>query len=143
MQWVFQCASVFGLGFLYFVSAIPAGAALGLPLWLAAVAAWLGYASGGVVVALAGAPVRDWLTRRFKIGPRVGKPSLVMRAWDRFGLPALGLLAPVTVGPQAGTLLGLALGAPKGLLVLAIALGALPWAAGFAVVVGLGVKLVK
>lgn len=136
-------ASTFWLGFLYFISAIPVGAALQLPLWLAALAAWLGYSTGGMVVAFGGAPLREWLIRRLRIETHPAKPTLVHRAWDRFGLPALGLLAPVTIGPQVGALLGLALGASKGRLVLAIALGALPWAAIFAVLVGYGVKLVK
>lgn len=142
MQFLGSLGAVFGLGFVYFLSAIPAGAALGLPLWLAALAAWLGYAAGGLL-AYAGAPIRDALMRRFKIEARPAKPTLVHRAWERFGLLALGLLAPVTIGPQIGALLGVALGAPKGRLVLAIALGALPWAITFAVLVGCGVKLVK
>ncbi len=92
---------------------------------------------------MAGAPLRDLLMRRMKIQPNPEKPSLILRAWQRFGLPALGLLAPVTIGPQAGALLGIALGAQKWRLVLAISLGAIPWAAGFAVLVGYGVKLVR
>jgi hypothetical protein len=143
MQWLGECATVFGLGFLYFISAIPAGAALKLPLWLAALAAWLGYSAGAVVVALAGAPLREQLMQRLKIQPNPEKPSLVLRAWKRFGLPALGLLAPVTIGPQIGALLGVALGAHKGRLVLALSLGAIPWAIAFAVLVSYGVKLVK
>ena len=143
MHFLGGLASVFGLGFLYFISAIPAGAALGVPLWLAALAAWLGYTAGAVLVACAGAPLREMLTRRFKIEAKPAKPTLVHRAWDRFGLPALGLLAPVTIGPQIGALLGLALGASPLRLVLALSLGVLPWAAGFAALVGLGFKLIK
>jgi hypothetical protein len=143
MQFLGGLATVFGLGFIYFISAIPTGAALKLPLWIAALAAWLGYSAGGVVVAFAGAPLRAWLTRRFKIAPDPENPSLVLRAWRRYGLPALGLLAPVTIGPQAGALLGLALGASRGRLVAALSLGAIPWAAAFAILVSLGVKLVK
>lgn len=134
-------ASVFGLGFLYFISAVPAGVALGLPAWLAALAAWLGYASGGFLVSYAGAPIRDWLTARLKVNPHPEKRTLLLRAWDRFGLWALGLLAPVTVGPQIGSLIALALGARRFPTALALALGALPWAALFAGLVALGVKI--
>ncbi len=143
MQLLGSLATVFGLGFLYFISAIPAGAALKLPLWLAALAAWLGYSAGGALIIFAGAPLREWFMRRLKIQANPENPSLVHRAWRRFGLPAMGLLAPVTIGPQAGALLGLALGAQKFRLLVAISLGALPWAILFAVLVGLGVKLVK
>lgn len=143
MHFLGSLATVFGLGFVYFISAIPAAAALELPLWLAALAAWLGYSAGGILVALAGEPLRELLMRRLKIQPNPDKPSLVLRAWKRYGLPALGLLAPVTIGPQAGALLGIALGAHKGRLLLALSLGAIPWAIAFAVLVGYGVKLVK
>lgn len=143
MHFLASVASVFGLGFVYFISAIPAGAALKLPLWLAALVAWLGYSAGGVVVALIGEPLRAQLMKRLKIQTNPEKPSLVLRAWKRFGLPALGLLAPVTIGPQASALIGIALGTHKGRLVLAISLGAIPWAIAFAVLVGYGVKLVK
>jgi membrane protein YqaA with SNARE-associated domain len=140
MQWLGGCASVFGLGFIYFILAIPTGAKLGLPLWLAATVAWLGYTAGGAVVVFAGAPLREWLMRRFKIQPNPEKPSLIHRAWNRFGLPAVGLLAPVTIGPQGSALLGLALGVSKWRLLLAISLGAIPWAIGFALAAA-GVKL--
>jgi hypothetical protein len=143
MQALFAGLSVLGLGFLYFIAAIPTGAALGLPLWLAAVVAWLGYTAGGVLVACGGASLRDWLTKRFRIEARLARPTFVYRAWDRFGLPALALLGPVTTGPQLGALLGLALGARRGPLVLAISLGAIPWAVAFAVLTAYGVKLVR
>jgi len=145
MQFLGSLATAFGLGFVYFVSAIPVTTAIGLPVWLAAVAAWLGYSAGGVVVAYAGAPLRAWLTRKLKIQPPGAgeNPSLIVRAWRRYGLAAMGFLAPVTVGPQAGALLGLALGAERGRLVLALSLGAIPWAAAFAVLTAFGVKLVK
>lgn len=143
MQWIGSIATVFGLGFVYFISAIPAGVALKLPVWIAAVAAWLGYSAGGFVVAFAGEPVRVWLMRRLKMQVDPESPSLVMRAWRRYGLPALGFLAPVTIGPQAAALLGLALGTPKVRLVLAISLGGLPWAAAFGTLVAFGVRLVK
>jgi len=145
MQFLGSIATAFGLGFVYFISAIPVTAAIGLPVWIAAIAAWLGYSAGGVVVAYAGAPLRAWLMQKLKIRPpeALERPSLIVRAWRRYGLVALGFLAPVTVGPQAGALLGLALGAARGRLVLAISLGALPWAAAFAVLTAFGVKLVK
>ncbi len=143
MQLLVSVATVFGLGFLYFVSAIPAGAAMKLPFAISAIAAWLGYSTGGLVVALAGAPLREKLMQKLKIQTNPEKPSFVLRAWKRFGLPALGLLAPVTIGPQVGALLGIALGAHKGRLVLAISLGAIPWAIAFAMLASYVVKLVK
>ena len=75
-----------GLGFVYFVGAIPAGVAAHAPLWLAALAAWLGYSAGGVVVLVAGAPLRQWLTRKLKINPMPDPAKLFWRMWHRFGI---------------------------------------------------------
>lgn len=143
MQFLGSLAAVFGLGAVYFISAIPAGVALKLPLWLTALAAWLGYCAGGALIVFAGAPLRDLMMKRLKIEANPDRPTFILRAWKRFGLPAMGLLAPVTIGPQIAALLGTALGAPKVRLFLAISLGALPWAITFAVLIGLGWKLVK
>ncbi len=135
-------AAVFGLGFGYFISAIPAGAALGVPVWLCAIAAWAGYALGGIVVVLAGEPLRRAIIGKFKIDLHPAKPGLLQRAWARLGLPALGLLAPVTIGPQIGALMGLALGVPRGRLIAALALGVIPWCLAFAILTALGVRLI-
>ena len=144
MHWIGGCASVFVAGFLYFISAIPAGAALGLPIWLAALCAWLGYSTGAVVVVFfISDQAQAWLMKKLRITPNPEKPTLITRTWARFGLPALGLLAPVTVGPQGGALLAMALGARKWPLVLALSLGALPATVIFATLVSLGFKLVK
>lgn len=144
MHWIGGFFSIFGLGFLYFVSAIPAGAAMKLPLWFVSLAAWLGYTAGGVVIVLLGEPLRRFLLERFKIQPNPEKkPSLILRAWRRAGLPALGLLAPITIGPQAGTLLGLALGVSPLRITLAISLGVIPWCVGFAAATALGLEIIQ
>jgi hypothetical protein len=136
-------ALAFGFGFLYFLGAIPAGAAGGAPLWLAAVSAWAGYSAGALLVLLAGAPLRDWLVRKLKI-PVVRDPSkLVWRIWEKWGLAGLGLLAPVTIGPQAGSVLALAVGERAVRVVVALSLGVVPWCVLFAVLVGFGIKIAR
>lgn len=127
-----------GLGFLYFVAAIPAGVAAGSPVVLAALAAWLGYSLGGTIVLLTGAPLRDWLTRKLKVNPHPDPSKLFWRIWERFGLWGLGLIAPITIGPQATALICLSLGETPRRIQMAISLGVLPWVIGFAVVAGLG-----
>ncbi len=129
-----------GLGFLYFVAAIPAGVAAGSPVVLAVLAAWFGYSLGGAVVLLAGTPLRSWITRKLKIDPRPDPSKLFWRVWHRFGIWGLGLIAPVTIGPQATAVIALALGEAPRRIQMAISLGVLPWALGFAVVTGFGLK---
>ena len=62
MNWT-GLSTAFGLGFLYFIAAIPAGMAAGASVWIAPIAAGFGYVAGGAVVLLAGAPLREWLVR--------------------------------------------------------------------------------
>lgn len=132
-----------GLGFLYFISAIPAGVAAGTAVAAAALAAWIGYSLGGGVVLLAGTPLRNWITRKLKVDPRPDPSKLFWRIWERFGLWGLGLIAPVTIGPQATALICLSLGETPRRIQLAISLGVLPWAIGFAVVTDCGAHVLR
>lgn len=135
-------ALTFVLGFFYFVGAIPGGVAAGLQVVVATLVAWAGYAAGAGVMLLLGAPARDWIARKLRL-PRERDPrKMVWKAWDRFGLPGMGLLAPVTIGPQAACLLALALGEKPVRVFAALALGVLPWCVGFALVVELGLMAV-
>ena len=119
-----------GLGFLYFIAAIPAGVAAGASPWSAATGAWIGYSAGAAVVAFGGKPLRDWLAARRKRPAKT--PAWIEGVWNRFGIAGLGLLAPVTVGPQAAALLAIAFGTDALRSTLAMSLGVLPWCAGFA-----------
>jgi len=136
-------AIAFGLGFLYFVGAIPAGVAAGAPIWLAAISAWAGYSVGALVVLLAGAPLRDWLARKLKIPVERDSSKLIWRIWEKWGLAGLGLLAPVTIGPQAGSILALAVGERAVRVFVALSLGVIPCCVLFAILVGFGVKIAR
>ena len=135
--------TAFGLGFLYFISAIPAGVAAHAPVWAAALAAWLGYSAGGLVVLLAGAPLRVWITRKLKINPTPDPTKLFWRIWHRFGLWGLGLIAPVTIGPQATAAIALALGERPLRIQLAISLGVFPWAVALGGLTAVGAHAMK
>ncbi|MBE2203473.1 MAG: small multi-drug export protein [Chthoniobacterales bacterium] len=135
--------TAFGLGFLYFLGALPGGTALGAPLWLATLAAWAGYSCGSLVVLFAGVPLRDWLARKLRIPVQRDPSKFLWRIWDRWGLAGLGLLAPVTVGPQAASLLALAIGERPKRIFLSLSLGVIPWCLLFATLLGLGIKITR
>jgi len=135
--------TAFGLGFFYFVGAIPAGVSAHVPLWIAALAAWIGYSLGGLVILLAGAPLRDWIMRKLKINPKPDPAKLFWRIWHRFGLWGLALIAPVSVGPQTTAILALALGESPGRIQLAISLSIIPWVLLSAYLTSLGHSLLK
>ncbi len=136
-------STALGLGFFYFIAAIPGGTAAGLPVWLAALTAWLGYTAGAAVVVAAGAPLREWLMRKLKISGERDPSKMIWKIWDRAGLAGLGLIAPVTIGPQAGALLAMSLGSPAVRVLAALSLGVVPWCVGFAVVTALGARAVS
>jgi len=133
----------FALGFVYFLGAIPGGVAAGVNVPLAALAAWAGYSAGAGVVVLAGAPARDWLVRRFRIPVGRDPSKWIWRVWDRWGLIGLGLLAPVTIGPQIGGLLALAAGGRPGRIWLGLSAGVVPWCVLFGSLVAAGVRLTR
>lgn len=135
--------TAFGLGFLYFISAIPAGVTAHAPLAISALAAWMGYSAGSFVVLLAGAPLREWLLVKLKINLTPDHSKIFWRIWHRFGIWGLGLIAPVTMGPQGGTVLALALGESPYRILLAFTLGALPWVIGISWITQTGSHLLR
>ncbi len=135
---IFGIFTAFGLGFVYFISAIPAAVAAHAPLWVAALAAWLGYSAGGTIVLIAGRPLRAWIVLKLHIDPQPDPQKLFWRIWVRFGLWGLGLIAPVTIGPQATAAVALALGERALHIQIAITLGVLPWVILFGVLTAFG-----
>jgi hypothetical protein len=140
MSWTGSSAA-FGLGFIYFIAAIPAGMAAGANAWMAGVAAGLGYVAGGTVVLVAGAPLRKWLVRKLKIPVARDPSKLIWRMWERGGLMGLCLVAPVTIGPQATAVIALAAGERTSRIAFFIALGVAPWCVVFALLTAFGFKL--
>ena len=133
--------TAFGLGFIYFIAAIPAGVAAGAYPWVAGAAAALGYVAGGTVVLVAGAPLRAWLVRKLRIPVERDPSKLIWRMWERGGLMGLCLVAPVTIGPQATAVIALAVGERTPKIVAFIALGVAPWCVAFALLTAFGFKL--
>ena len=131
----------FGLGFIYFIAAIPSGVAAGAIVPLATFAAWAGYSVGAVVVVLAGVPARNWLVKQFHIPLDRDPKKLIWRIWSRWGLIGLGLIAPVTIGPQIGAALALAVGEKPLQVWLSLSVGVVPWCVLFGALVAAGVRL--
>lgn len=136
-------ASTFTLAFFYFIGAVPAGTALGLPPFAAALTAWASYSCGVALVAFGGTPLRNWLIRRFRLSLDPDPTKLFWRAWARYGMPGLALLAPVTLGSQMGALIGLALGTKPLPLVGWMAVGGALWSGAIALVVTLGLGTIQ
>lgn len=135
-------SAAFGLGFLYFIAAVPAGVAAGASAGIAGLAAGLGYVAGAGIVLLAGAPLREWLMRKLKIPVERDPSKLVWRMWQRGGLLGLCLIAPVTIGPQATAVVALAVGEKPQRILATVAIGIFPWCVLFAVLTAFGLKII-
>lgn len=135
--------STFGMAFLYFWAAIPAGLALGLPPLLVILTTTLSYTLGVALVTVLGEGVRGWVLRRLGDRAVLSSDSLMGRVWQRYGVVGLGLAAPVTVGAQIGAAVGVALGAPRGRLIAWMVIGALLWSIGLTLVITLGLATVR
>ena len=135
--------TAFVLGFVYFLSAIPAGVVAGLPIWCAALGAWLGYSAGAGCVIVAGAPVRNWLVRKLRIPIERDSSKWIWKIWNRWGLIGLGIFAPVTIGPQVGGILALAVGEKPLCVFLSLSLGVLPWCILFGVFAAAGMQVIR
>ncbi len=125
-----KVASLYALAFFSFWPAMPAGLALGLHPVVVVATATLSYISGATVMLLLGERLCAWFRRRFQRRQQeagTASPGLISRAWRRFGVIGLGLLAPMTVGAQTGALLGLSLDVRPRRLLFWMSLGALGW----------------
>ena len=131
-------ATIFGWSFFSFWSAIPAGIALGVTPIVVILTVTISYGCGAALVVLAGTPLRERIKRRMEnrsdktSDDEEAKPNrmltMVLTAWERYGLIGLAILAPMTVGSQAGAVIGLGFGETPRRLVIALTLGAGVWA---------------
>lgn len=127
-------ASVFLLGVVYFLAAIPTGVVVfKLHPATAAICAWAGYTAIGTAMLLLGAPARNWLNAKLKISSTPDPKKLFWRVWHRWGMPGLGLLAPVTIGPYFAALVALLLKEKAGRIFFWVAAGGVPWCILFAI----------
>ncbi len=124
MELATKLLTVIGLGTFELWAAIPVGFALQLHPVLVGVMAALGAGLGVFVVIFLGGRLRGWLLRHHdsKIHEK-GRPGLIDRIWQRYGVIGLGLLAPLLTGAPIGAAVGLALGIPASRLFLWLSLG--------------------
>jgi len=132
-------ASIFGLAFFYFWPAIPAGLALGLPPLVVIATTSLSYMSGAALVVIVGGRFRQWVMARLGRDNVLKPDSLLGRAWARFGVIGLGLLAPMTIGSQLGAGLGITLDNRPMKVLFWLCIGGLAWSILLTALVSLGV----
>lgn len=120
---------------------IPAGVLAGLPPVQTTALALAGNLSTVVLVGLAGDRILGWWRRRRP--EREDEPSRRSRRArelaQRWGVPGLALLAPITTGTHIATMAALTTGATTRRVLTWMTIGLVAWAVGVAVATVVGV----
>jgi Ca2+/H+ antiporter, TMEM165/GDT1 family len=141
---VFVAAATPGVAILL---VIPAGIAAGLPPVGVTLLALAGNVTALAVVVLAGERIRRALGRRSKDSDpgqkRSRRSERAQRLAERWGVPGLALLAPVSTGTNVAAVAMIALGASRGMALAWLTAGLAVWAVGVAVASVLGLGLLN
>jgi len=137
-----KLGSIFALAFFSYWASFPTGTLLEVTPLMVLLTAWTSYMAGVVIVVLLGTPIRTYLLQRFGGKITTNPNNVIWRAWSRFGMIGLALLAPMTTGAQIGALIALSLGAPPRKLIAAMALGAALWGVAITLAVVFGIAVV-
>ncbi|NLG67468.1 MAG: hypothetical protein GX536_07140 [Actinobacteria bacterium] len=121
MREVGELLGVVGLGAVQLPAAIVLGVALGLPAWMAAVAAGGGALGGLVVVVLVGDRVRLWVLRVLRAGPGSSADTRLRKLWERYGAWGVGVVGSLLVGVPVAAAVGVALGVSRTQLLISCA----------------------
>ena len=65
-----------------------------------------------------------------------------MQMWERYGVIGFGLIAPMTVGAQLGSIIGVALNISRYRLMFWMTIGVISWSVGLTLLAVAGVNLV-
>ena len=95
------------------------------------------------MILLLGIPVQEWLQRKKKFFLTPNPKKLFWRVLDRYGVIGLGLIAPITSGPQLAALVLLALRIKPIKIITAISCGVIPWVLLFAGLIASGSHFLK
>ena len=90
-----------------------------------------------------GVPAQEWLRHKKNFSLTPDPTKLFWRVLDRYGVIGLGLIAPITIGPQLSALVLLALRIKPAKIIVAISLGAIPWTFFFAGAIQAGSRFLK
>jgi Ca2+/H+ antiporter, TMEM165/GDT1 family len=141
---VFAAAAIPGVAILL---VIPAGIAAGLQPVGVTVLALAGNVTALTVVVVLGDRIRRALGRQMEDADPGQKQSRkaerAQRLAQRWGVPGLALLAPVTTGTNVAAVAMIAVGASRGLALAWLTAGLAVWAVAVAVASVLGLELLK
>jgi uncharacterized membrane protein len=143
IKMIIKIISVFLLGALELVAAIPSGFAMGLSPMINILVSSAGGITGVIVVALAGEKLVSLIYRIRKTDPEKIKSGKIYRVFNRYGLIGLALAAPLSTGFPLGAALSVSLGTKPKRIILWLSLGIILWTILMVFLGSLGVSFLK
>ncbi|HVM10096.1 MAG TPA: small multi-drug export protein [Acidimicrobiales bacterium] len=126
---------------------IPAAVLAGMPAAPVAAVAFLGNLTTVALVVVAGDRLLRWWRRRRRREPEATPPSRraerARRLAQRWGVPGLALIAPISTGTHVAAVAALATGARRGRVLGWMAGGLVVWAVAVAVGAARGIDVVR
>ena len=124
---------------------IPIGILAGLNAWSVTILSLIGNAITFLLAVILAEQFKKWLgkRRRTKKNSKGDKSEKASKLWNKYGLPGLAIIHPVTVGSSHATaLIALSLGASKKSTTLWVGGSIIVWAIAFAVLSFFGVDFI-
>lgn len=142
MTTVIQIITIMALGAVFFWGGFPAALAFKFHLITAGLITAAGAEAAVLLAFIMGKPFQSMIMRKFPVWmekTRNGKAGMI---FQKYGMPGLGLIAPVVPGAPQAVLIGLALNARPGIILLWVTAGIIFWTCIVTIGLGCGIEFV-
>ncbi|HOT44300.1 MAG TPA: small multi-drug export protein [Spirochaetota bacterium] len=143
MKTAAQIFSVMSLSAVFFWGGFPAALAFKFHLMAAGLITAAGAEAAVLLVLLMGRPIQAYLLRRFPAWLEKTRNGKAGAIFQKYGMPGLGLIAPVMPGAPQAALIGLVLSAKPGMILLWITAGIVLWAVIVTAGLAFGLEFVR
>lgn len=142
MKTAAQIFSIMSLGAVFFWGGFPAALAFKFHVLTAGLLTAVGAEIAVLLVLLMGRPIQAYLLRKFPAWLEKTRNGKAGAIFQKYGMPGLGLMAPVMPGAPQAALIGLALSARPGQIFLWVTAGIVMWAVIVTVGLSLGLEYI-
>jgi hypothetical protein len=138
-----QIFTIMSLGAVFFWGGFPAALAFKFPVLAAGLITAAGAETAVLLVLLMGKPIQDYMLRRFPAWLEKTRNGKAGAIFQKYGMPGLGLIAPIMPGAPQAALIGLVLSARPGQILIWVSAGIVLWAVMVTIGLGLGIEFIR
>lgn len=143
MKMAAQIFTIMSLGAVFFWGGFPAALAFKFHVLAAGLITAAGAETAVLLVLLLGKPIQEYMLRRFPAWMEKTRNGKAGAIFQKYGMPGLGLIAPVMPGAPQAALIGLALSARPRQILIWVSAGIVLWAVMVTIGLGLGVEFIR